>query len=439
MTRQRALCFLASLGAAMTASAFAHAGDDRAMTDLRQRIAELESEVRALQSNTNETWLNEQRASEVRSLVQDVLADADTRASLLAQDGGAGYNRGFFLASGDGNFKLKLSGQMQFRYVLNFQDDESSDSTRGGFENRRTKLSFEGNVFDPSWVYHVTGAFNRSGGSFDLEDAYIEKTLDNGLAIQFGQFKLPFMREELVSSKRQLAVDRSLLNEEYNQDRSQGIQVSWEGEQFRWNAAFSDGFGTANTAALAEDTEWAFTGRVEFLGAGSWSQFRDFTSFQGEDFGMMIGGAAHYQKSEYGTAAGPEVELLTYTLDVSLEFGGANAFAAFVGRSLDDDNGTDLDQYGFLIQGGVFLTEDLELFGRYEWSDFDVDGVEDLSVITVGVNKYWQKHGLKWTTDVGFGLDEVSAPFSSSGVGWRTDPTDEDGQIVIRSQLQLLF
>ncbi len=30
-------------------------------------------------------------------------------------------------------------------------------------------------------------------------------------------------------------------------------------------------------------------------------------------------------------------------------------------------------------------------------------------MITVGVNRYFTKHALKWTTDVGFALDEISS------------------------------
>lgn len=423
MLNQRAFLFIASLGVAVAAPCFASASDDRALAELRTRISELESEVRTLRTNDRD-WLTEERAREVRSLVQDVLADADTRASFLAQDT---------------DFKIKVSGQIQARYIYNFQDEDSADSNRAGFEMRRTKLTFEGNIVDPTWAYHVTGGFARGGGAFTLEDAYIEKTFDNGLKFRFGQFKLPFMIEETISSKRQQAVDRSLVNEEYNQDRSQGIQLSMSGDQFRWWVAFSDGFTTSNSAALDYDTEWAFTARGEFLAAGKWSQFADFSSWKGEDFGMLIGAAVHTERGEYGTGVGPELETFTWTIDASLEFGGANIFAAVVGRHLEDDGGLDADQYGIVLQGGVFLTDDFEIFARYEWSDFDASGVEDLSVITVGFNKYWSKHNLKWTTDIGYGINEVHPVFSATGVGWRADPGDEDGQVVIRTQLQLNF
>ena len=51
-----------------------------------------------------DNWMTEERAEEVRSLVRDVLADADTRASLLQSGMTAGYDDGFMIGSTDGNF-----------------------------------------------------------------------------------------------------------------------------------------------------------------------------------------------------------------------------------------------------------------------------------------------------------------------------------------------
>jgi len=234
-----------------------------------------------------------------------------------------------------------------------------------------------------------------------------------------------------------LAVDRSLVNEEFNQDRSQGVQITWAGDAFKFDVAVSDGFASANTAALTEDIEGvALTGRAEWLAMGSWRQFRDFTSPRASEQGLLIGAAVHYEKAEYGTAAGPEEELFTWTADVSFEGDGFNVFAALVGRNLDV---ADTDEIGFVIQGGYYLADDIELYARYEWADPDDDAIEDLSVLTFGVNKYFASHNLKWSSDIGFGLDEVDAKYASSGVGWRADGAGEDGQVSIRTQLQLLF
>ncbi|MHC4992220.1 MAG: porin, partial [Planctomycetota bacterium] len=196
---------------------------------LRSEVASLRAELDALKSQ-DEKWLTEKRSDEIRALVHDVLADADTRSSLLQDGMTAGWDKKFFLASADGNFRLNIEGQLQVRFVYNHQETASGSSTDGdrwGFENRRTKLKFSGHVVDPSWQYLVQGAFDRDGGEFVLEDVEISKDLGNGWAVRFGQFKGPFMREELTSSKRQLAVERSLVNEAFNQDRTQGVELGY--------------------------------------------------------------------------------------------------------------------------------------------------------------------------------------------------------------------
>ena len=270
-----------------------------------------------------------------------------------------------------------------------------------------------------------------------MEDAAVVKNFGNGWQIAFGQFKLPFMREELVSSGRQLAADRSLINARFSQRRAQGIQLGYTAGQFNAKIMYHDGARTRNSQALRYDTEFAVTSRVEWLVAGDWNQVREFTSWEGESFAFLLGGALAYEREEYGTPDGPEEETFTWTIDGSLNFGGANAFAAIVGRHLDV---ADADQYGIVVQGGFFFVPDKwEAYVRYEYGDLDLAGQSDLSVITVGVNRYFVKHSMKWTTDVGIGLDEVSSDWANDGAGWREDSPGEDGQVVLRSQFQVLF
>lgn len=404
---------------------------------LQARVGVLEEQIEVLTGRPQGGWLTQDEEA-VRALVNEVIAESEGRTSFRQNGAVAGHDGKFFLASPDGNFRLNFGSQVQFRYVfgvLDTADGSETDSTRGSFEMRRTKLTFDGHVFDPTVKFKVQGAFDRDGGGFMLEDAVIGKKYDEGWWVHAGQFKAPFLREELVSSKRQLAVERSLLNEQFNQDRSQGIELGHEMDNLRYMFMFSDGFGTRNTGATSMDTEYAFTGRLEWLVEGdSWSQFKDFTSWQDEETAFMLGGAAHIEQGEYGTPA-LEDQFYTWTVDASAEFGGSNVFGYFVGRHFDE---ADLDQYGFLVQGGIFLDDEWEVFGRYEWGDLDTMA-EDLSVFTIGVNKYMHAHKLKWTTDFGFALDEIDSSWASSGAGWRTDDPDQDGQWVIRSQLQLLF
>ena len=449
----------------LSAAGLSHAeipGQSDRVRQLEDRVAELEGLVEGLSADDKQ-WLTESRAAEIKSLVHDVLADADTRASLLQGGPVAGWDKGFKLASPDGNFLLQMEGQIQVRFGWNHRDD-SSDDDRWGFELRRTKVTFKGHVVDPSWKYVIQGAFNRDTrayltgvdvnfdgedvstssssitGPFELEDAYIEKDLGGGWYVRAGQYKLPFLREELVSSKRQQLVERSLVNNAFSVVRSQGVEVGYAADMFRVMGDYSDGARMQNSSFLTFDTEYAFTGRAEVLLAGDWKQHDDFASWRGDEFGLLIGGAIHYQAGEFGTTA-TEIDTLSWTFDAQAEFGGFNLFGAIVGRHLDFNSpaAADLDQIGFIVQGGFFVTEDIDLFGRFEWGDDDIAGNEELMILTVGFNKYFSKHQLKWTNDVGFAFDEVESTWATSGAGWQTDSNGADSQIVVRSQFQLLF
>ncbi|MHC4947000.1 MAG: porin [Planctomycetota bacterium] len=458
----RTVSMTAAAAGTLVLAAPLHAGDDDDLIrKLQSEVESLRTEVADLRAADEDEWLTEQRAEEIRGIVNDVLADADTRASLLGSGITAGWDKGFFLASEDGNFKLKMAGQIQFRFVWNERDGTlgaSDDDDRYGFETRRTKLKFSGHVIDPSWQYAINGAFDRGkddgeDGDFRLEDAFVKKKFGNGMYLKWGQYKAPYMREELVSSSRQLAVDRSGFNEFLNQDRTQGIELGFEGDSMRGGVMINDGFRADNLPFAAFDSDFAVVGRLEFLGAGSWKQFKDFTAWEGEDTAWMVGVAAHWEEGEDGNVQPTpppgslpsrplgllDEEYYGITADFSLEMGGPNLFAAFTYESFDN---ADVDLWGFVVQGGIYLVPDeWELFARYDYIDIGdlIPTGEDYEVITVGVNRYWAKHALKWTTDVQFGLEEIDGRVDSSGIGTLTDAPGEDGQIVIRSQFQLLF
>lgn len=435
-----------ALGAAMlvaaTATSAALASESDGNNDLQRQIAELRAEVAKLRGQDNEHWLTQQRADEVRSIVHEVLADADTRASLLGSGMTAGYDRGFYLASADGNYRLNITGRHQFRYVYNFQSDPvefDGDRHRNGFENRRTRLAFSGHVINPNWTYQIQGDFSRSGGGFTLLDANLAYRFDNGMRIRVGQFRQPFMREDNISSGRQQAIERSLVNARFSQGRTQGIELSGSiTDNINFSTTFSEGFRRLNTPWQAETTEYAFTGKLDFLVAGNWRQFRDFSSWASEEFGVLLGVAAHYERGEYGTATA-SMERFTATADAMVQFGGANLFGAVVMNHLDMEGAGNMTQWGVVVQGGFFFVPDKwEAFARYEWGDLDT-GAEDLSVVTAGVNYYFAGHNLKWQTDIGYGINEVASPWASSSAGWRADAPGEDGQVVFRSQIQWIF
>jgi hypothetical protein len=426
----------------------------------------------------SDAW-SSSNTDEVRALVAEMLADAESRSSLLQGGGSAGHDGKFFLASADGNFRLNVGGQLQFRWNADFRDVDNSDDWDGdgdgnsdfeneddsdwGFEMRRAKLEFSGVVFD-QFDYKIVGSFDDNGGQAELEDAWVGWDLgESGWHLALGQFKAPVLREELVSSKYQLAVDRSLTNEVFSANRSQGLWLHHEQENWRLDVSINDGvdgvgippYSGANVSSYNDESDFAATARFEFMWTGEWDQFKDFTSAPGSANAGMIGAAAHYQLGrDYNTDVNAP-DLLIYTVDVSWESDGWNLFGAFMGNSVDYDDSAqdDQDQFGFVVQGGWYLNENTELFARYDYVDFDlpsgVPGDSDQSTITLGFNHYMHGQAAKFSFDFNWALNESFATgqdpesdqytgiFGMSGIGYQGS-TDSD-EIYLRAQFQLLF
>ncbi|MDZ4831511.1 MAG: porin [Phycisphaerae bacterium] len=496
---------LASVGTAADSAPDRSGNDEvlRQIDELRQQNAQLAKKVQQLeQVATDEgAWLTEARATQIRSLVTDVLSDAAARSSLQADGATAGWNKGFFLASPDGSFRLNIKGQIQFRWAYNSRDLPSGALATGsatgpeqnwGFENRRTKLTFAGSVVDPSITFEIKPVWNRASTSGSttqvngsVEEIFIQKAFDGGFAVRAGQFKAPFLREELVSSSAQLTVERSLVNDVFTMKFVQGVQLEWEQEMFRVDGFYGD-TGRQNAVNVAKDaatasnylgsyntdfqtnrSAYAIAARAEYKAAGTWKQFKDLTSYRGEEFGLLFGLAGMSQNLRpNNVVATTATNMWGVSGDVSVDFGGANLFMYGVYRSVglgapvgvrDGSMENELGQYGFVVQGGFFVLEDLELFARYEYGNLDTDqfrtvansrraSLGRLSAATVGFNLFplgAANKELKWTSEFGFAFTPVG-DFASSGAGWKSDATtssgnSSDSQFVVRSQLQLTF
>lgn len=363
---------------------------------------------------------------ESRALTSELLADAGTRTSALAAAPA---------------YTPRVGGYLQFRYDWNNGDHAAGDDNTIGFQTARTRVNVSGNVFQDNLTYFVQGGWGPGGEGF-LEDAFGTWKMENGWWITWGQTKLPLLREELVGDTNQLLAERSGFNWTFSQGRSQGVIFGYRSEQVQFRGAFSDGLGTANTDFPGMEADFALTGRVDWKFAGQWENFDDFTAFRNQEFAGMVGGALHYQGGgdTVGTA---DVDVFVATVDVGIEGNGWNAFAAGVWRSVDPAGGTNLDDFGFLVQGGIFVAEQVEVIGRLDIVIPDDNNFADDTFTTIagGINYYVSpaSHAAKLTADLQYFLEQASnsiVPVSTTGglLG-----STDDGEWNFRVQMQLVF
>jgi hypothetical protein len=242
-----------------------------------------------------------------------------------------------------------------------------------------------------------------------------------------------------------------------------------ETENWRVAGAFSDGLASANTAYTNNQTtswfasggglgeaDYAFTGRFEYMFSGGWKMFDDFTAAKGQDFGAMLGVAAHWQESaNTNDFTDVDTDTAELTADISLEGDSWNLFGAFIYRWNDYNqlpaNGGDTDQsdFGFVVQGGWRFAENTELFGRWDAIFPDDENpafpeADSWNFLTFGLNQYYAGHAAKATLDVLWSLDDtgtggqdLSDTGALSGTGLLGDT--QENEVVLRAQFQLLF
>lgn len=465
-------------GTTLAFSGVAFATTEASNNDALSQIADLKKEIAQLKEKSGDQWLTTERATEIKGLVQDVLADADTRASLQGAGSTAGWDNGFFLSSADGNFRLNVSGGGQIRWTWNHRevDDDVNpgvEDNNWGFQNRKVGLTFSGHIVDPSWQYNVSFGFFDNSGDYDgesttgtafLTDFYVLKDF-GGFYLRAGQFVAPFSRERMMSHYGLQFLDRSNTNYAFGLGRTQGVELGYISDFFRVAASYSDGVGpnspTQNrgfdpSTGASPAVDFAITGRVEFKLAGNWKQFEYQQSWRGEEFGLLIGGGAYYQDGRSGghgfVPAATDGKDYGFTADIVAAFGGFNVLGAVYWESSDSefvtgaDGAGDFDRSGVMAQAGFFLTDEFELVGRYEYGDFDNFGASETntqSVVTIGGNWYFAKNRAKWQTDVSYAFHSMGA-FGVAGNGWYDDVADadgntEDGQFVFRTGITVNF
>jgi len=411
-----------------------------------------------------------------RAYAAELISDTSLRSSFPADNSGqAGFENGkFVIRDAEKNNALNIGGVLQFRYSMDFRDDDVNDPDgdgepnedlnedfTSGFSARRTRLRFTGSIWEKSLTYAVQIDASRSTGEVTILDAIGQYKWSNGVSVRWGQYKLPFLREQLVAFSHELTTDFSPSHDVFSLNRSQGVGMAYTAKTFRILGDFSDGSRASNTDFSSNtESDFALTARMEWIWAGdAFSRFEDFTSFRGQPFAAMLGAAAHYQTG--GETGGIDAsgaidgtndrDTFAATMDASFEGSGWNAFLAGTYRNDENDesaNSQDYDDFGLLAQGGFFFSDQIEGFARYDVVLMDgdrsalPDGDDSFHSAAAGVNYYLSpgSHAAKFSGQINYFFNPTTdVEIVSAGTNIPLLVDSEDGQVSVVLQMQIMF
>jgi phosphate-selective porin OprO/OprP len=124
---------------------------------------------------------------------------------------------GFTFTSADAKYQGSIGGFMQLRYAFTDLDTINDTKTKSvqnssAFSMNRVKLFFNGYSLTPDLTYklqlNITKGNVLSTGQM-IEEAYINYRFIDEAQIRFGQDKVPFARQFIVSSANQQFIDLS--------------------------------------------------------------------------------------------------------------------------------------------------------------------------------------------------------------------------------------
>ncbi len=272
--------FLALLAALALAGAF-HAGRADAAdppgtaADTQQRIDKLERELRELKTDTRKIEVSNEEAAKLKPV--------------------AGWDKGFFLQSPDGQNKINVGGYVRFdgRYFTNSVDGGTST-----FLFRRARLDLKGKFLK---YYEFKFMPDFAGGQVVIQDAYLNVNYVPWARLQAGKYKSPTGLERLQSANALTFIERGLPTN-LVPNRDLGFML-W-GQPFygalEYQLAIMD--GTVDGGSLNNDTDVnddkMFAGRLFFL------PFKDRPWEFARGFGFGIAGTYGEQK---GSLASPQL------------------------------------------------------------------------------------------------------------------------------------
>lgn len=345
-----------------------------------------------------------------------------TLSAVQADDLRTVYKVGDGLSIGDGDNLLHIQGRVQGRFT--FQKNEGVPATDGfaiqrgrikvdGFTlEKKLKFAFQMDLATRARATTATVCTNAActstasavtaestTGLATLNDYYVDWTPVSWLGLQFGQFKVPFLMQELTSSGKQQFVDRSLATGFFNLSRDIGLNVHGDvlDKKLNYSVFFMNGDG-ANTLNRNNRALMAGT-RIEVPILGEYKTSESDTD-NSQEHNLGVGIAYAFNESvaaiQNGTIAA-DTKTSHGTLDLGYKYKGWSFQGAMMlSRSHE---GTRLTNWGYNTQVGYFIIPKLfEVAVKTNGSIFS-DALVDQFEHAVALNYFVKGHGIKWQND----------------------------------------
>ncbi|MBI4412106.1 MAG: hypothetical protein HY541_06455 [Deltaproteobacteria bacterium] len=266
------------------------------------------------------------------------------------------FGRGLTFESASGDYSLTLSAHLQGRFTYNALESAADSDT---FAIQRGKIRLEGNVFDKTVKYGFQMDLStRTGGTATLDDYYIDWVPNSYFGLKFGQYKVPFLVQELVADSKLQFVDRALSTGFFDLRRDIGVTFHGDIVKDKVNYAV---FAINGDGANTFNTNQGIMGgaRLEYAIVGAYDRTEPDAD-NSEMPNVGVGAAYVFHDSLNSTSAMSQSATIPVgtksslaTVDVGLKYRGFSFRGA--GMLTRDHEGLGVTNIGYNAQFGYFV------------------------------------------------------------------------------------
>lgn len=334
--------------------------------------------------------------------------------------------------------KVGISNRVQVRFT-DFDASNPAVLDRGTFNIRRAKTAIDVDSADKKWKFklqanwvgsgYLTAATLSPGNAGadpvvppslsttsrrgpELEDAEIwYQPKSSMFKVWAGQGKVPFGRQQYISSGRQQFVDRWQGDSLYAPGRDQGVRIEGQNEAKTFEYAFGVYNGIARNINLNDNDDYMYSGRVV------WTPFGEYkleeSSLDRPDSPKLALGVALLDNI-VGTGSS-ETDIERAGLEVAFKWKGFSAQGEYYDET-STRTGIDSDNTGYYVQAGWLFANNFEIAARVE----DIDRDSSFSFTNLGsavreyegtgfaISHYFGKHVNKIQADYFTYEDKIS-------------------------------
>lgn len=270
------------------------------------------------------------------------------------------------------NGELEIEGRIRAEYNKRFYFEGDNNFRKDRMFIGQARVKFEGKMFK-DFGYEMTLEVRSYDAGSIAKDLYINYSPVPEFLVQFGQFKTPFSKQQLIAEEKLDLTNQCALTDEFVPGRDIGIMTNIETRDKKYSLRL--GMFTGNAYNQKDDDSKGkplFVGRIEASPFGTLMNSEGDLELSPKPL-VMLGANFTHSDDNVNTADYPRTivgKKFMYGGDITFKYKGLYLNAEFDHAQLMPDKAPNYKAGGYLVHASYFIRQ-LKLQPVIEYNDYN--------------------------------------------------------------------